>query len=63
MNPPFAPGAKVYVERIPQRLILIDGAELPRLMVRFGVGVRVERTVEFKRVDLDYFDEDELGIG
>ena len=57
----FAPGARAYVERIPQRLILIDGAELTRLMVRFGVGVRVERTIEFKRVDLDYFDEDELG--
>src|SRR3954467_13508295 len=59
----FAPGAKAYVERIQQHLILIDGAELTRLMVRFGVGVRVERTIEFKRVDLDYFDEDELGPG
>jgi restriction system protein len=57
----FASAAKAYVERIPQRLILLDGAELTRLMVRFGVGVRVERTIEFKRVDLDYFDEDELG--
>jgi restriction system protein len=59
----FAPSAKAYVDRIPQRLILIDGAELTRLMVRFGVGIRVERTIEFKRVDLDYFDEDELGPG
>ena len=58
----FAAGAKAYAERIPQRLILIDGAELTQLMVRFGVGVRVERTVEFKRLDLDYFDEDEAGI-
>jgi restriction system protein len=57
----FASAAKAYVERIPQRLILIDGAELTKLMVRFGVGVRVERTIEFKRVDLGYFDEDELG--
>lgn len=58
----FAPGAKIYVERIPQRLILIDGDELTRFMVHFGVGVRVERTIAFKRLDLDYFDEDELGI-
>jgi restriction system protein len=57
----FVPGARAYVDRIPQRLILIDGAELTRLMVQFGVGVRVERTVEFKRLDLDYFDEEELG--
>ncbi len=41
------------------RLVLIDGAELTRLMVRFNVGVRVARAVEIKRVDLDYFDETE----
>ena len=28
-------------------------------MVRFNVGVRVARTVEIKRIDLDYFDETE----
>jgi len=26
-------------------------------MVRFNVGVRGARTVEIKRIDLDYFDE------
>jgi restriction system protein len=57
----FVASAKAYVDRVPQRLILIDGSELTRLMIRFGVGVRVERTIEFKRLDLDYFDEDELG--
>ena len=41
------------------RLVLIDGAELTRLMVRFNVGVRVARTVEIKRIDLGYFDETE----
>lgn len=54
----FAPAAKAYVDRLPQRLILIDGEELTKLMVRFGVGVRVERIVEFKKIDLDYFDEE-----
>lgn len=38
------------------RLVLIDGEELTRLMVCFGVGVRVARTVEIKRIDLDYFE-------
>ena len=32
-------------------------------MVQFGVGVRVEWVIEFKRVDLDFFDEEELGTG
>ena len=39
------------------RLVLIDGDSLTRLMVRFNVGVRVARTVEIKRVDLDYFED------
>jgi restriction endonuclease Mrr len=28
-----------------------------RLMVRVNVGVRVARTVEIKRIDLDYFED------
>ena len=39
------------------RLVLIDGDELTRLMVRFGVGIRIARTVEIKRIDLDYFED------
>jgi restriction system protein len=39
------------------RLVLIDGEELTRLMVRFNVGVRVAQTVEIKRIDQDYFED------
>lgn len=41
------------------RLVLIDGDALTDLMVRFNVGVRVARTVEIKRVYLDYFEDAE----
>ncbi len=41
------------------RLVLINGDELTSLMVRFGVGVRIARTVEIKRIDLDYFEDAE----
>ena len=41
------------------RLILLDGDDLTKLMVRFNVGVRIARTVEIKRVDLDYFEDSE----
>jgi restriction system protein len=51
----FAPAATTYAERIPQRLVLIDGEELTRLMVQYGVGVRTERSLEFRKLDLDYF--------
>jgi len=53
----FSRGAVEYANRVPQRIILIDGAELGRLMVRYGVGVRIERTIELKRLDLDYFEQ------
>ena len=56
----FAPGAKAYVERIPQRLILIDGDELTRLLVQYGVGVRSFRKLELQRMDADYFEDPEL---
>ena len=54
----FASAATTYADRIPQRLILIDGDELTRLMVQYGVGVRTERTIEFRKLDLDYFEEE-----
>ena len=41
------------------RLVLIDGDELTRLMVRFNVGVRVARAIEIKRIDRDYFQGEE----
>lgn len=56
----FAAAATTYVDRISQRLILIDGDELTRLMVQYGVGVRTERTIEFRKLDLDYFEQDSI---
>ena len=50
-------GAIEFAFRIPQKIILVDGNELTRLMMQYGVGVRTERTIELKRIDLDYFEE------
>jgi restriction system protein len=56
----FSESARRFAEAMrQQRLVLIDGEELTRLMVKHNVGVRAERTVELKKVDLDYFDEEE----
>jgi restriction system protein len=38
---------------------LINGKRLTELMVEHGVGVRISRTVEFKRLDEDFFSEEE----
>lgn len=55
----FAPTTIQYAQRSPKRLILIDGEELTRLLVRYGVAVRGYRMLELKKVDTDYFDETE----
>lgn len=41
------------------RVILIDGATLSGLMIDHDVGVRIQRTVALKRIDLDYFEDGE----
>jgi restriction system protein len=53
----FASPARDYASRIQKRIILIDGDELSRLMIRHGVGVRTKETYEVKRLDEDYFAE------
>jgi restriction system protein len=53
----FSSGAIEFAKQVPQRPVLIDGEKLTKLMIQYGVGVRIERTVEIKRIDLDYFEE------
>jgi restriction system protein len=55
----FSLQAIEFAKQLPQRLILIDGERLTKLMIQYGVGVRIERTVDIKRIDLDYFEEPE----
>jgi len=54
----FSQPARDYVKHLSQRVILIDGQELADLMIEHGVGVRSYRTVEFKRLDEDFFGEE-----
>lgn len=54
----FSQPARDYVKHLAQRIILIDGWELADLMIEHQVGVRGSRTVEFKRLDEDFFNEE-----
>jgi restriction system protein len=54
----FSSQAREYVTRIPQRVVLIDGKLLTELMIEHSVGVRIQRAIEFKRLDEDFFSED-----
>lgn len=52
----FATTSHAEVERTHSTHIrLIDGRELAHLMVKHGIGVSVERTIEIKRLDTDRF--------
>lgn len=54
----FAEPAISFAEKVPGRIVLIDGEELADLMVTYNVGARVETTLYLKKVDEDFFSED-----
>lgn len=55
----FASSAQEFVQRGSQtKVVLIDGRALIDLMMRYKVGVRVERTVEVLDIDQNYFSEE-----
>lgn len=53
----FSSQAREFVKHLSQRVVLLDGESLAALMVEHGIGVRTSRTVEFKRLDEDFFEE------
>jgi restriction system protein len=55
----FSYQALDFVKHLSQRVILIDGQRLAELMIEHNVGVRLNRAVEFKRLDEDFFPEDD----
>lgn len=52
----FTAGAQEYARTIPTRVILIDGARLADLMIKYRVGVRVKQTYEVVEIDEDFFE-------
>jgi restriction system protein len=51
----FTADAKEYVRFTPQKVVLIGGEELARLMIDHGVGVTEAAVYRVFRVDTDYF--------
>lgn len=52
----FSPAAKETAELLSKRIVLIDGHMLTRLMIRYGIGCRVEETIQIKKIDEEFFD-------
>ena len=57
----FTASAQKFAAQSPKRIVLINGEELARLMVRYDVGVRVRDPhrppILIKGIDEDFFDE------
>lgn len=42
-----------------QNIVLVDGGQLTRLMIEYGLGVSTVATYEIKRLDSDFFNDEE----
>ena len=55
----FSKPALDYVQKIETRIVLIDGITLASLMIDHDVAVSVKRTFVIKKLDTDYFSDEE----
>lgn len=52
----FSASAKETAEHLSKRIVLVDGDQLARLMIRHNVGCRIEETLHIKKVDEEFFE-------
>lgn len=52
----FSPSARETADFLSKRIVLIDGEQLTKLMIRHNVGCRVEEALHIKKIDEDFFD-------
>jgi restriction system protein len=52
----FSSSAKETADLLSNRIVLIDGDQLTRLMIRYDVGCQVEEVLHIKKVDEDFFE-------
>lgn len=51
----FSAGAAEFCAQLTRRVVLIDGNRLADLMLRFGIGVKVQHCFEIRALDRGYF--------
>ena len=52
----FSKSARDTADFLSKRIVLVDGEQLAKLMIRHSVGCRAEETLHIKKVDEDFFD-------
>ena len=55
----FSSSAVQTAKDLGMRIVLIDGAQLTKLMIRYGIGCRDEEVLHLKKVDDEFF---EMGV-
>jgi len=55
----FTREAIEYAAGLQSTIILVDGPQLAQLMIDYGIGVADVETIRLKRIDEDYFTEDQ----
>jgi restriction system protein len=53
----FSDAASRTAKDMSKRIVLIDGDELTRLMIQYGVGCRVEETLFVKKIEEEFFED------
>jgi restriction system protein len=54
----FTKDAQASLKDYTSRIVLIDGSQLAKYMIDYGVGVSVMDVFELKKIDSDFFEED-----
>lgn len=52
----FTTSARETADYLSKRIVLIDGDQLMKLMIRYNIGCRIEETLHVKRLDEDFFE-------
>ena len=52
----FSPAARETADLLSKRIVLIDGELLVKLMIRYGIGCRIEESSHIKRLDEEFFE-------
>jgi len=52
----FTGSARETADYLSKRIVLIDGEQLTRLMIRHNVGCRIEDVLHVKKIDEDFFE-------
>lgn len=53
----FTPSAVQTAKDLGMRIVLIDGKELAKLMLRYNIGSRDEQVLHLKKIDEEFFEE------